>query len=208
MNTKTYLSMCSDLDVYVATSMRTREDFRDMAKTCDKIFTDERLKKYNVRYFDPTLSAAKYHEDKGIIECLMVKTCKLLLYFAQHKESLGKVSELAMALSLGKPAIILCPSDSRGTEIYNFYLEKHPLVRLVEFKTGVVNGAMVTQKEEDVIMLIERLFSNKMEYALERKPGTEGYWLLKEMLTQTTIRVVTDDQMLTETFWNNYHRVY
>jgi len=38
-NSKYYLSMVKDLDVYVATSMRNRQDFRDMADTCDKIFS-------------------------------------------------------------------------------------------------------------------------------------------------------------------------
>ena len=75
------------------------------------------MNKYNVRYSDPTLSAAEHHEDKGIIECLMVKMAKIVLYFAQHKESLGKASEYAMALSLGKPVIILCPDDARAHEL-------------------------------------------------------------------------------------------
>lgn len=207
-NTKVYLSICSDLDVYVATSMRTRQDFRDMANTCDEIFGDARLQRYNIRYFDPTLSAAEHHEDKGIIECLMVKTAKVVLYFAQYKESLGKVSEYAMGLSLGKPVIILCPSDVRGKEIFRFYRDGHPLTRLVEFETGIVNGAMVTHNVSDVIVLLERILSNKMEYDLQRKPGTDAYYLLKERLTQSTVRVVTDNRLLTETFWNNYHEVY
>ncbi len=67
-----------------------------MAATCERVFKSLALSGYHLRYFDPTLSAAKYHEDKGIIECLMVKTAKVLLYFAQHKESLGKVSEYAV----------------------------------------------------------------------------------------------------------------
>jgi hypothetical protein len=119
-NTRIYLSLCNNLGVYVATSMRTRDDFRGMASTCGQIFNSTTLRRHNVRYFDPTLSAAEHHEDKGIIECLMVKTAKVVLYFAQHKESLGKVSEYAMALSLGKPVIILCPDDTRGHEICAF----------------------------------------------------------------------------------------
>src|ERR1700730_5990292 len=43
-NTRYYLSMVNDLDVYVATSMRNREDFRTMADTCERIFSDARLK--------------------------------------------------------------------------------------------------------------------------------------------------------------------
>ncbi len=178
-----------------------------MAKACEVIFRNDRLKKYNVRYFDPTLSAASYHEDKGIIECLMVKTAKVLLYFAQHKESLGKISEYAMAVSLGKPVIILCPDDARGSEIYEFYLDKHPLVRLIEFKTGIANGAIVTKSISDVPILLERIFSNCMEYDLHLKQNTSGYYLLKERLTKSTTRVITDDKFLTEAFWNNYHHI-
>jgi hypothetical protein len=207
-NTRTYLSMCNDLDVYVATSMRTRQDFRDMAATCEEVFRDPRLQKYNMRYFDPTLSAAEHHEDKGIIECLMVKTAKVVLYFAQYKESLGKVSEYAMGLSLGKPVIILCPADTRGQEVFRFYRDSHPLTRLIEFKSGIVNGAMVTYKTEEVVQLLVRIFSNSMEYDLSLKPASDSYYLLKERLTQSTVRVVTDNRLLSETFWNNYHDVY
>jgi hypothetical protein len=162
---------------------------------------------YNIRYFDPTLSAATHHEDKGIIECLMVKTAKTLLYFAQHKESFGKVSECAMALSLGKPVIVLCPDDPRGLELYHFYRDAHPLTRLVEFRTGIVNGAMITHKVEEAITLLDRILSNRMEYDLAQKEGTDGYFLLKERLTGSTVRVITDDRLLTETFWNNWHNI-
>ena len=112
-----------------------------------------------------------------------------------------------MALSLGKPVIILCPQDQRGDELYGFYRDQHPLTRLIEFKTGIINGAMVTQSVEHVVSLIERALSNQMEYDLEMKVGSEGYYLLKERLTRTTVRVITDDRLLTETFWNNYHSV-
>jgi hypothetical protein len=193
------------MDVYVATSMRTREDFIEMAKTCDFIFKDINLAKYNIRYFDPTCSAANNHEDKGIIECLMVKTCKILLYFAQHKESLGKASELAMALSLGKPVIILCPDDDKGNELVRFYRNEHPLLRLIEFKSGIVNGAMITNNKDIVTKLIERIFSGRMEYVLEKKENKKDYWLLTEKLTDSTVRLVTSDKMLREAFWNNYN---
>jgi len=207
-NTRIYLSVCNDLDVYVATSMRTREDFREMANTCQEIFNSPKLIRHSIRYFDPTLSAAEHHEDKGIIECVMVKTAKVVLYFAQHKESLGKVSEYAMGLSLGKPVIILCPDDPKGKELYAFYSGSHPLTRLVEFKTGIVNGAMVTCKVSDVITLLDRILTNKMEYDLARKDGTGAYYLLRERLSGTAVRVVTDNKLLTETFWNNWHEGY
>lgn len=198
-NTRYYLSMADDLDVYVATSMRGRDDFRAMADTCETIFTDDRLKELQLRYFDPTLSAAAGHEDKGIIECLMVKCAKALVYCAGEKESYGKDAEAAMALSLGKPVIFYCDEEQRS----RFYREVHPLSRLVEFETGVVVGAMVTDSRAQVAELLYRLFENKMEYVLEQtKPG---HLRLKEALTGSVVRVQTADAMLSATFYNLYH---
>lgn len=198
-NTRRYLSMVSDLDVYVATSMRTRKDFRDMADKADKIFSDSRLQDLELRYFDPTLSAANGHEDKGLIECLMVKCARVLVYCAGEKESYGKDAEAAMALSLGKPVIFLCDHEQRS----KFYKEVHPLSRLIEFNTGVAVGAMVTDSLGDVSELLFRIFENKMEYELDHPK--KGYLRLKEKVTGSIVRLQTNDPLLSETFWNHYH---
>lgn len=198
-NTRFYLSMVGDLDVYVATSMRNRQDFRDMANACERIFSDQRLKDLQLRYFDPTLSAAAGHEDKGLIECLMVKCTKVLVYCAGERESYGKDAEAAMALSLGKPVIFYCDSERR----HRFYRDVHPLSRLIEFDTGVAVGAMVTDDLAEVSELLYRIFENRMEYELEQpKPD---YLRLKERLTGSVVRLQTNDIMLSETFWNYYH---
>jgi hypothetical protein len=199
-NTRYYLSMLNDLDVYVATSMREREDFRRMAETCDRIFSDQRLQAMNVRYFDPTLSAADGHEDKGLIECLMVKCAKMLVHCAGEKDSYGKDAEAAMALSLGKPVIFLCDQQKRG----RFYRDVHPLSRLIEFETGIAVGAMVTDSPQDVSELIYRTLQNRMEYCLEQP--RPGFLRLKEKLTNSVVRLQTNNRLLTETFWNHYHR--
>ena len=171
-----------------------------MADTCDRIFADERLRQMNLRYFDPTLSAAGGHEDKGLIECLMVKCARLLVYCAGDKESYGKDAEAAMALSLGKPVIFYCDQEQRG----RFYREVHPLSRLIEFETGVAVGAMVTDDLGEVSELIQRIFENRMVYYLEQsKPG---YLRLKEKVTDSVVRLQTNDQLLAETFWNHYHK--
>jgi hypothetical protein len=99
----------NELDVYVATSMRSPADFRNMARDCDYVFSRPELRELSVRYFDPTISAANCHEDKGLIECLMVKCAKAVLYFAGDRDSYGKDVEVAMALSLGRPSIISLP---------------------------------------------------------------------------------------------------
>ena len=200
-NTEYYLSMVNDLDVYVATSMRTREDFRNIATICNQIFHDKRVKSLELRYFDPTLSAAAGHEDKGLIECLMVKCAKALVYCAGDRESYGKDAEAAMALSLGKPVIFYCDQEQRS----RFYREIHPLSRLIEFETGVAVGAMVTDSTEDVSELLRRIFENKMQYQLEHDKRRVGYLRLKEVLTGSVIRLQTNDRLLRETFWNHYH---
>jgi hypothetical protein len=198
-NTDLYLSMVNDLDVYVATSMRSRQDFRDMASDSEKIFSDERLRSLNLRYFDPTLSAAEGHEDKGLIECLMVKCAKALVYSAGERESYGKDAEAAMALSLGKPVIFYCNQERRR----RFYRDVHPLSRLIEFQTGVAVGAMVTDSLTDVSNLLWRIFENKMEYKLEQT--RPGHLRLLESTTDSVVRVQSSDRLLTETFWNHYH---
>jgi hypothetical protein len=198
-NTKLYLSMVGDLDVYVATSMRSRSDFRAMATACDDMFSDSRLRDLQVRYFDPTLSAAAGHEDKGLIECLMVRCAKVLVYCAGEKESYGKDAEAAMALSLGKPVIFYCEKPDK----LKFYRDVHPLTRLIEFSSGVAVGAMVTDSLKTVSELLCRLFENNMQYQLEHPKN--GYIKLKEQLTGCTVRLQTSDIMLQETFWNYYH---
>lgn len=198
-NTNLYLSMVTELDVYVATSMRTRQDFRAMANACEEIFRHERVRSLQLRYFDPTMSAAGGHEDKGLIECLMVKCAKALVCYAGDKESWGKDSEAAMALSLGKPVIFYCDQAQRA----RFYRDVHPLSRLIDFRTGVAVGAIVATSFDQVSELLCRLFENKMEYRLEQsKPG---YLRLKEALTDSVVRLQTNDEMLANTFWNHYH---
>lgn len=201
-NTEYYLSMVNDLDVYVATSMRTRENFRDMADATDTIFKDERLNALHLRYFDPTLSAARGHEDKGLIECLMVKCAKVLVYCEGEKESYGKDAEAAMALSLGKPVIFFCDHGKKT----NFYRDVHPLARLIDFRTGVAVGAIVSDDIKQVATLLDRIFRNRMEYRLEHHSTRPGYLKLIETLTGSVVRLQTDDELIAKTFWNNYRR--
>lgn len=198
-NTELYLSMVGDMDVYVATSMRTREDFRKMARFCDDVFGSAKLKALNLRYFDPTLSAAAGHEDKGLIECLMVKCADVLVYCSGTKESLGKDFEAAMALSQGKLVIFFCDEEQRR----DFYRDVHPLTRLIDFNSGVAVGALATTDRQVVIELLHRHFTNRMEYQLEQsKPG---YLRLRERLSGCTARLQTSSELLRSTFWNYYH---
>lgn len=196
-NTDLYLSLVNDLDVYVATSMRNRKDFREMAETCEKIFKDERFNDMYLRYFDPTMSAADGHEDKGLIECLMVKCAKALIYTEGDKESYGKDAEAAMALSIGKPVIFLSPKRA------NFYKTVHPLTRLIDFNTGVAVGAIIAERPEQVAEILHRVFENKMEYSI--KQSKPGYFKLVEKLTDSVLRIQTNNELIAKCFWAYYH---
>jgi len=171
-----------------------------MADRCEEIFNSPKVQDLHLRYFDPTMSAAEGHQDKGLIECLMVKCAKVLVYCAGEKESFGKDAEAAMALSLGKPVIFLCEEQQRQ----NFYREVHPLSRLINFENGVAVGAMVTSKTENVSELLDRIFENEMEYSLRQPPGKPGYLQLVETLTQSVVRLQTNDSLLPAAFWNYY----
>ena len=198
-NTRTYLSMVGDLDVYVATSMRSRDDFREMADFCHDVFESSALREFNLRYFDPTLSAAEHHEDKGLIECLMVRRAKVLVLQAGSRDSYGKDAEAAMALSLGKPVIIHANAEFRS----NFFRDVHPLSRLINFENGVAIGAMVATSSDEVVELLRRIFENDLEFNLEQP--REKYLVLKEKVTGSVVRLQTSDELIRETFWNHYH---
>lgn len=199
-NTDLYLSMVSDLDIYVATSMRSREDFRSMADFCEDVFENRRIAGLKLRYFDPTMSAAENHEDKGLIECLMVKCAKILIYNAGKSDSYGKDAEAAMALSLGKPVIFFCDTETKQ----KMFKDIHPLARLINFHNGVAVGSIVMDDRREVPEMIRRIFNNDMEFDLVKKK--DGYFLLKEKMTSSTVRVQSNNSLLRETFWNYYHR--
>jgi hypothetical protein len=205
-NTHYYLSMITDLDIYVATSMRNKSHFDEMAKNCVEIFHHHDLKNYYLRYFDPTLSAAKSHEDKGIIECLMVRSAKILVYTSGDKDSYGKDVEAAMALSSGKPVVFFCPDEER----YRIAREVHPLTKLIDFKSGVANGAIIVKTTRDVVAILKRIVNDDMEYTLVKKksdkPENDGYFKLVEVLSGCDVRIQTNDSILSKSFWNYFDR--
>lgn len=199
-NTKYYLSLVTDLDVYLATSMRKKQHFIEMAETCEKIFKDKKINDLNLRFFDPTISSADGHEDKGLIECLMVKCAKVLIYSAGENESYGKDAEAAMALSSGKPVIFYCMTMNKA----EFYKKVHPLTKLIDFSTGVANGAMITFNITEVVELLFRVFNNQMEYQIEQHK--KGYFRLLEKSTQSTVRIQTNNELLSNSFWNYFDK--
>ena len=107
-----------------------------------------------------------------------------------------------MALCLGKPTIFYCKENGRAS----FFRNVHPLSRLVDFKNGVAGGVIVCEQVPEVISILERIFTNKMEYRIGKKEQDRSYYLLKENLTGSVVRIQTDNQLLSSVFWNSYNR--
>jgi hypothetical protein len=131
----------------------------------------------------------------------MVKCAKVLVYCGGEKESYGKDAEAAMALSLGKPVIFFCDHGKKT----NFYRDVHPLARLIDFRSGVAVGAIVSDDVDQVSELLNRTFHNQMEYRIERHQTRPAFLKLVEHLTGSVVRLQTDDELIAKTFWNNYH---
>jgi len=102
--------LCSDyMDVYVATSMRRREDFYEVYDFVHQVFGDLEISGLNIRYFDPTQADPQNRIDKGLLEGLMVKRAKCTIYCAQESDTFGKDSELAATMAQGKPVVAYVP---------------------------------------------------------------------------------------------------
>jgi hypothetical protein len=116
------------------------------------------------------------------------------------RDSYGKDAEAAMALSLGKPVIFYCDSETKR----KIFQEIHPLARLIDFANGVAVGSIVMDKLNEVPEMIRRIFMNDMEFELKMK--SNNFFLLREKMTGSAIRLQSSDLLVRETFWNYYNR--
>lgn len=124
-----HLYLTSDhMDVYVATSMRSKHEFILVNDVINKVFSDKSLTDLNLRWFDPTQAYTDKRIDKGLSEALMLKRAECTLYLAQENDTLGKDSELASTLAQGKPVIAYVPDvdDEYFVEYFDMLKETYP----------------------------------------------------------------------------------
>lgn len=112
-NQEVYLAS-DHLDIYVATSMRESHEFIFVNRLTKKIFSNDKLKPLNLRWFDPTQAYTPNRLDKGLSEALMLKRAMCTLYLVQETDTFGKDSELASTLAQGKPVIAFIPKGDKG----------------------------------------------------------------------------------------------
>jgi hypothetical protein len=79
--------------------------------------------------------------------------------------------------------------------------ESHPLGIQVNLGTGVANGVLVVRNVGDCATLVRNIVTRKLDLHLEKEVG---HTVLRERISGCVFRVVTDDVMLTNTFWNFY----
>lgn len=204
-----YLRNIEMIDVYVATSMRDDKEYIEMADFVSSVFGDDDVKSLNLRYFDPTLCFCESRIDKGIIECLLVRTAKVTIYCAQDGDTFGKDSELAATLCQGKPVIVYVPegddSDLERKEKLNgrakVFQDFHPLGLQVGLYDGVARGVIVVRTPEQCSRVLFQLLTNSLEVDLT----SEQHGLtLRERSTKSVVRVMTGWGELAHAFWNNF----
>ncbi len=88
--------------------------------------------------------------------------------------------------------------------------ENHPLAIQVDLQFGVANGVLVVRHVKECANLLKRILTNSMEFTIKHigKRG-KGITILEEIISKSPFRVVTDDEKLTNSFWNFYlnHRL-
>ena len=164
-NTAVYLTW-DFMDVYVATSMRERWEYESTHMLLEEIFRrDPRLRRLQVRYFDPTQSFSTNRIDKGLVEALMLKRAKCTLYLAQETDTLGKDSELASTLAQGKPVVAFVP-EIKDVEKYAIDIAGRPLDFVL--KRWLLLGAEEIFTEPECLQDLGKLATKKRRSGIER----------------------------------------
>ena len=84
---------------------------------------------------------------------------------------------------------------------------KHPLSLQVHLATGVANGVLVSRSAKECAELIRHVLLRNMKFDIELLKAKAGKVLgtvLREKSTRSLFRVVTENECLTNSFWNFY----
>lgn len=87
--------------------------------------------------------------------------------------------------------------DSRAETLQ----KHHPLSLQVNLDSGVANGVLVVRKVSQCAMLVRGILLRQLEFDIEEN---ERQWLLRERISGSVYRVVTKNELLTNSFWNFY----
>lgn len=83
--------------------------------------------------------------------------------------------------------------------------EYHPLGIQVNIENGVANGVLVARTEAECAALVRDVVTHSLRFEPEAEEiDGKTYWLLREVRTRSIYRVMTGNELLTNTFWNFY----
>jgi len=81
--------------------------------------------------------------------------------------------------------------------------DTHPLSLQVHLESGVANGVLVVRTIADCADLLSKLLTNALGFTIEHDVE-QGCTLLKEKISQSPFRAVTNYEKLANSFWNFY----
>ena len=218
-NQQQYINSASEMDVYVATSMRDDRDYSEMKAFIDQVFGRKDIGRLNLRYFDPTQAYCPNKHDKGLVECLMIRCAKVTIYCAQRQDTMGKDSELAITLGLGKPVIVYVPYGDNDADRAAYerrarvFAEVHPLSLQVNQTTGNTNGIILVRDANQCADVLYAIAKNQLKIRVSREVEedplsgeTSIYWVLTETVSgnNSVIRVATGWKHLRTAFWSAF----
>ena len=166
------------------------------------MFGDPNVSDLKLRYFDPTLSFVDDRITKGIIECLMLRRAKVTIYNAGDKDSLGKDSELAATLAQGKPVIAYVREGANFDRRAKMFRADHPLGLQIDVNTGVAHGVLVVRTPAQCAKMLRALMTHTLDLEVRHEGGN---YQLVEKETESVLRVVSDDPLLTHSFWTFFN---
>lgn len=206
-NAERYMAM-NGVDVYVAGSMRELRDFEEAEALVTTVKESAAVRGLGLTFFNPLWAYVPDSRQKGLLEVLMLKKASVMLFIAGRQDSFGKDSELSTMLVQGKPVIVYVPSvahsDSQHDDFERQFamFQKHPLAMQCDLESGVANGVILARNRETCSELLGRLFTNTMEFEIDDSDNHNHY--LREKLTGSPVRVITRNELLTESFWQQY----
>ena len=81
--------------------------------------------------------------------------------------------------------------------------EKHPLSIQINLSTGVANGVLIARKIEDCQRLLFRILTNTLKFHIIYDDKNKAT-ILQEDISKCPFRIITDNNKLTNSFWNFY----
>lgn len=79
----------------------------------------------------------------------------------------------------------------------------HPLSLQVHLESGVANGVLVVRSVNECAEVLYKLLTNSLSFSIEHD-AQQGCTLLKEKISQSPFRAVTNYEKMANSFWNFY----